>query len=331
MRTKKFLFATTFAMMAACMMMNSSCTKYVDEEVENGGSRQVADKATVKLRFTSPEGADVSVSQSARPLTHPITRAELAANGKAMTDLYIFDYNRVSGKLLQVLHQTADAEDFAEPSLSLDYGDHTLKVIATRSEAPTLLSADGSLWSLADNTAFAMTADAAAPAVLTSSKTSDSFGAVQDVSIGVGQNQSINIQLERIIAKLSIKNTGKFPEDCSTLRFQIDEYKQWDWQTFTAIGKVSNQRILDVTKCAGKTSAPFFYYFLVPEEGYTTDITFTADRKGSTEPYTSFTLSGITLQRNHVTMISGSFYNRQPTFSLTMNDAWGEEQSLVEF
>ena len=331
MRTNKFLFATTFAMMAACMMMNTSCTEYVDDAVENGGSRQVADKATVKLRFTSPEGDDVSVSQSARPLTHPITRAELSANGNAMTDLYIFDYDRASGKLLQVLHQTADAEDFAEPSLSLNYGDHTLKVIATRSEAPTLQSADGSLWSLADNTAFAMTADAAAPAVLTSSKTSDSFGAVQDVSIGVGQNQSINIQLERIIAKLAIKNTGKFPEDCSTLRFQIDEYKQWDWQSFSATGKVSNQRILDVTKCAGKTSSPFFYYFLVPKDGYTTDITFTMNRKGSTEPYTSFKLSGITLQRNHVTMISGSFYNRQPTFSLTMNDAWGEEQSLVEF
>lgn len=65
MRTKKFLFATTFAMMAACMMMNTSCTEYVDEAVENGGSQQVADKATVKLRFTSPEDADVSVSQSA--------------------------------------------------------------------------------------------------------------------------------------------------------------------------------------------------------------------------------------------------------------------------
>jgi hypothetical protein len=64
MRTKKFLFATTFAMMAACMMMNTSCTEYVDEAVENGGTRQVAEKATVKLRFTSPEGADVSVSQS---------------------------------------------------------------------------------------------------------------------------------------------------------------------------------------------------------------------------------------------------------------------------
>ena len=64
MRTKKFLFATTFAMMAACMMMNTSCTEYVDEAVD-GGSQQVADKATVKLRFTSPENDDVSVSQSA--------------------------------------------------------------------------------------------------------------------------------------------------------------------------------------------------------------------------------------------------------------------------
>ena len=101
-------------------LCNSSCTQYVDETVENGGNRQVADKATVKLRFTSPEGADVRVSQSARPLTHPITRAELAANGNAMTDLYIFDYDKKTKKLLQVLHQSADAEDFAEPTMSAD-------------------------------------------------------------------------------------------------------------------------------------------------------------------------------------------------------------------
>lgn len=57
-----------------------------------------------------------------------------------------------------MLHQSADAEDFAEPTMSFDYGDHTLKVVATRSETPTLQSADGSLWTLADTPAFAMTA-----------------------------------------------------------------------------------------------------------------------------------------------------------------------------
>ena len=65
------------------------------------------------------------------------TRAALSANGKALTDLYILDYDKVSGKLLQVLHQTSTAADFAEPDLTLDYGEHVLKVVATRSLEPT--------------------------------------------------------------------------------------------------------------------------------------------------------------------------------------------------
>lgn len=78
MKTKTFLFATTFAMMAVGMMMNTSCTEYVEDAVENGGSQPMTGNATVKVRFTSPEGADVSVSQSARQLAYPITRAELS-------------------------------------------------------------------------------------------------------------------------------------------------------------------------------------------------------------------------------------------------------------
>ena len=49
MKTKTFLFATTFAMMAAGMMMNTSCTGYVEDAVENGGSQPMTGKATVKL------------------------------------------------------------------------------------------------------------------------------------------------------------------------------------------------------------------------------------------------------------------------------------------
>ena len=54
------------------------------------------------------------------------TRAALTANGKALTDLYILDYDKATGKLLQVLHQTSTAPDFAEPDLTLDYGEHVL-------------------------------------------------------------------------------------------------------------------------------------------------------------------------------------------------------------
>lgn len=162
MRKKNFLEAAI--VVAAGMMILASCGENeVINPIEQGCS-PAQGKATVKL-VCSPTP---SVSY---------TRASMVANGKQLTDLYILDYDKVTGKLLQVLHQTSMAEDFAEPSLNLDYGDHTLKGIATRSEAPTLLGADGSLWNLQENTAFAVADNSSVPVVWTSDKTSDSFGA----------------------------------------------------------------------------------------------------------------------------------------------------------
>lgn len=110
MKTKTFLFATTFAMMAACMGINTSCSKLVmDEVVENGngdedGSQTTpAGKEHVKLNFSTSlptvETSGVRGSHGAYG-----TRASLQADGKDMTDIYIFDYDKTSGKLLQVLH-----------------------------------------------------------------------------------------------------------------------------------------------------------------------------------------------------------------------------------
>lgn len=109
------------------------------------------------------------------------TRAALSANGKALTDLYILDYDKTSGKLLQVLHQTSTAADFAEPDLTLDYGEHVLKVVATRSQAPTLWDAGNITWSVEPNVLTPVTATQ--PVALTASKTSDTFGAEKDVSV----------------------------------------------------------------------------------------------------------------------------------------------------
>lgn len=67
-------------------------------------------------------GMGVSVSPMGAPMRAPISRAALSANGKALTDLYILDYDKATGKLLQVLHQTSTAPDFAEPDLTLMTG-----------------------------------------------------------------------------------------------------------------------------------------------------------------------------------------------------------------
>lgn len=301
------------------MMILASCGENeVINPIEQGCS-PAQGKATVKL-VCSPTP---SVSY---------TRASMVANGKQLTDLYILDYDKAMGKLLQVLHQTSTAEDFAEPSLNLDYGDHTLKVIATRSEAPTLLGADGSLWNLQENTAFAVADDSSVPVVWTSDKTSDSFGASQDVSVGIGKDQTVHIQLDRIVAKLVLKNTGTFPADCSTIQLSLDEYKTWSWQSFSVIEAAKNQRISDASQYAGKTGSTISYFLLVPDgDGYTTDISFQMNRKDSDKPYAAFTIPDVCLQRNRFTTISGSYYDHEEGFFLTVNDEWEEEQNSVEF
>ena len=142
------------------------------------------------------------------------TRAALTANSKALTDLYILDYDKATGKLLQVLHQTSTATDFAEPDLTLDYGEHTLKVVATRSQEPTLWDAQKMTWPIEPNILTPITASQ--PVALTATKTSDTFGAEKDVSVGAGTS-TVNIALNRLVAKLSVNSTDVFPDDCTTI------------------------------------------------------------------------------------------------------------------
>lgn len=318
MRKKNFLVAAL--MMAASVMSFTSCG---ENEVINQSEKQDQSashgKVAVKL-FCSPAP---SVSY---------TRASIVANEKQLTDLYILDYNKETGKLLQILHQTSTAEDFAEPTLNLDYGSHTIKVIATRSSSPALLGADGSLWNLQENTTFAVADDSNVPVLWTSDKTSDSFGASQDVNVGIGKDQTIHIQLDRIVAKLVLKNTGTFPDDCSTIQLSLDEYKTWNWQSFSVMEAAKNQRISDASQYAGQTGSTISYFLLVPDgDGYTTDVSIQMNRKDSDKPYAAFTIPDVCLQRNRITTISGSYYDHEEGFFLTVNDEWEEEQNNVEF
>lgn len=173
------------------------------------------------------------------------TRAALSANGKALKDLYILDYDKASGKLLQVLHQTSTASDFAEPDLTLDYGEHVLKVVATRSLEPTLRDAGNITWQVEPNILTPITATQ--PVMLTASKTSDTFGAEKDVSVGVGKATTVSIALDRLVAKLVVSSTDVFPDDCTTITLDMQEYKSLSWATMDVMEAVGNQRTSDVS------------------------------------------------------------------------------------
>ena len=205
------------AIAAVCMTV-VSCGSSNDNLVEN---EQPMGKAHVRLMC----GMGVSVS----PMRAPMSRAALSANGKALTDLYILDYDKATGKLLQVLHQTSTAADFAEPDLTLDYGEHVLKVVATRSQEPTLWDAQKTTWTVEPNILTPVTATQ--PVMLTSTKTSDTFGAEKEVSVGIGTAATVSITLDRLVAKLVVNSTDAFPDDCTTIALDFQEHRTLSWAT----------------------------------------------------------------------------------------------------
>ena len=252
----------------------------------------------------------------------PMSRAALTANGKALTDIYILDYDKVSGKLLKVLHQTSTAADFAEPDLTLDYGEHVLKVVATRSQEPTLWDAGKNTWMVEPNILTPITATQ--PVMLTSTKTSDTFGAEKEVSVGIGTAATVNINLDRLVAKLVVNSTDVFPDDCTTIALNFQEYRTLSWTTMDVTEAVNNQRAVDVTNLRGTTGTVLSYFVLTPKDGYQTDITLTTNRtEGS--PYSTITVPGVTLERNKVTTISGPIYGHGQGVQVTVNDAWDNE------
>lgn len=282
----------------------------------------VEDVKPVKAHVKVVCGMGVSVSPMGTPMRAPMSRAALSANGKALTDIYILDYDKVSGKLLQVLHQTSTASDFAEPDLTLDYGEHVLKVVATRSQESTLWDVENITWQVEPNILTPVTATQ--PVMLTSSKTSDTFGAEKEVSVGIGKATTVSIALDRMVAKLVVNSTDVFPDDCTTITLDMQEYKSLSWATMDVMEAVGNQRTVDVQGYRGTTGTTFAFYLLTPKAGYQTDVTLTTNRTEGA-PYSAITMENVPLERNKVTTITGPLYKHGQSFQMTVNDTWDNE------
>ena len=306
MKTKLMMVAA----IAAVGMTIVSCSSDNENMVDNAQPG----KAPVRLVC----GMGMSVS----PMQAPLTRAALSANGKALTDLYIIDYDKSTGKLLQVLHQTSTAADFAEPDLTIDYGEHVLKVVATRSQEPTLWDAGNNTWTVEQNILTPVTATQ--PVMLTSTKTSDTFGAEKEVSVGIGKATTVSIALDRLVAKLVVSSTDVFPDDCTSITLDLQEHRTLSWATMDVIDAVKNQRVSDVTSLQGTTGTVLSYFVLTPKDGYTTDVTLTTNRTEG-DPYSAITVPSVILERNKVTTISGPIYGHKQGFRVTVNDTWDNE------
>lgn len=306
MKTKLMMMAAIAAVGMTIVSCSSDNEKFVEDSQPG--------KAHVRLVC----GVGVSVS--------PMTRAALSANGKQLTDLYIMDYDKSTGKLLQVLHQTSTAADFAEPDLTLDYGEHVLKVVATRSTEPTLWDAGNNTWQVEPNILTPITSTQ--PVMLTSNKTSDTFGAEKEVSVGIGTATTVSIALDRLVAKLVLRSTDVFPDDCTTITIDLQEYSTLLWTTMDVTEASNSQRVADVSSLRGTTGTVLNYFVMAPKDGYQTDITLTMNRTDG-NPYSTITVPSVKLERNKVTTITGPIYGHGQGFQVMVNDAWSESTNDI--
>lgn len=272
---KKVVFVLVVALVAAC----------------SGESPCGEPQGTVAVKF-SVEG-DFTVS------TYGFTRA-LEADGKAMTDVWVFDY--AGGELLQQVHQVSADDDFGQPTMRLALGEHHLYFVASRGGSPVTDTDEQTItWDTVRDTFWKEI--------------------VMNVIARSGGGQSV--VLDRVVTKLKIDITDEVPAGCASVTIEPDAwYYGMDYTTGGAVAQQRTQRTVSVpASYAGSTDLSVSIFGFSDYEEWRTDVTIVAkDSDGETVGHTN--VESVPMMRNRVTECSGPLFSGDGVMLMTVNDEW---------
>lgn len=230
------------------------------------------------------------------------TRAAPTANGKTMTDLWLFDY--VDGSLVQTVHQTADDSDFGSPSVSLAYGEHVLYFVCSRGVGADVNTADHTIiWQ----------------------NPRDTFWQRLSMNVSGGTPATRSVTLDRVSTCLQVKVMDEVPESFSSITVTPAKwYYGMDYQTAAAIGaQQSEPRMVEFPSSLVGTSGQIaisIYGFSAAAE-WRTDFDVVA-RDTDDNIIGQAAVSNAPFLRNRVTTYSGSLFSSSNAFTITLNDQW---------
>ena len=234
---------------------------------------------------------------------HAMTRADVSSLD--LSDLWMFDY--VGEELQQTVHQSNTDEGFGAISASMGYGEHTLYFVASRGTTPT-----------ADTDAQ----------TITWVKPSDTFWATATVNVSPSSASSQTVTLSRVTTRLRITVNDEVPVGAA--KFVITP-AQWyygiDYTNGSGIAPSANQpREVNIPSSyigtSGQLAIAIFGF--VPSADWQTDIT--ATLKASDESVLGqVSLEDVSLKKNITTAYSGGILGTAKAFTLTADDAWGDE------
>jgi hypothetical protein len=235
--------------------------------------------------------------------TSPTTRA-LTADGKDMTDVWVFDY--VGNELKQQVHQTGEDEDFGQPTMTLSLGTHHLYFVASRGIGVTL------------NT------DAR---TLTFSKVRDTFWKDYAITITEGTSSgSRAVALDRVVTNLKLIFSDAIPTGAATFNVTpATWYYGFNYQTGEPTA-AANRQITTVnipSSEIGVVNETVSIFGFSSATEWTTDVA--VDCKTSDSGVLGFaTISAAPFVRNRVSEYTGPLFTAGGGMTLSLNTEWDE-------
>ena len=227
------------------------------------------------------------------------TRGSLSADGKEMTDLWLFDY--VDGTLVQTLHQVSTDADFGTPAPTLAYGEHRIYFVVSRGGSPVI---NGT--------------------VISWGSIRDTFWKAMSVTVGGDSASAYSVALDRVVTKLKIAATDAVPDGTATVVVLPGKwYAGLDYLT----GQPADMRDSEEMSVAvpdsyvGTTGMAVSFFGFSSATEWTTPLTVSA-RDEDNDIIGLVNVAAAPFMANRATEFSGALFSTSGTFTITLNDEW---------
>lgn len=264
---------------AALAMVFASCSK--DVTIEEAGAKKVA--FDVQGNWNSPV----------------FTRGSLSADGKEMTDLWLFDY--VGGELVQTVHQVSTDADFGTPAPTLSYGEHRIYFVVSRGTSPVI---NGT--------------------VISWGSIRDTFWKSMAVSVGGASASAYSVALDRVVTKLKITATDAVPDGTATVVVLPGKwYAGLDYLTGQPADMRDNEEMSVAVPDSyiGTTGLAVSFFGFSSAAEWTTPLTVSA-RDADNDIIGMVNVAAAPFMANRATEFSGSLFSTSGAFTITLNDEW---------
>ena len=214
-------------------------------------------------------------------------------DGQELTDLYFF----VDGDL--ACHQQNSQADFGTIELELEYGDHDVTVVATRSDGQQFTNG-----------------------VLDVEALKPTFGLKERITV-LDVNDSFVLEITRITASLLVEINDAIPEGASFVRIQIaDKYDDLSVSDFSGVNSYAYTKDIPIDGMVGNTGVVLSIAMLCPQYLHATDVDITIYNESGCV-ISHHAIGDVPIKSNTKTRIFGDFFTPM-SFSVMVNYDWDE-------